>query len=269
MADQDQGSDSDADLDHKPKLLNLTKLGIEAADEAAWKYWNEDATNDTAHLDRDYVEKLRYEWSQFLPSFKFVGKRVLDYGTGGGYVGEELFNRFQIGSYCGVDISNRSLEATKKTLHDFSSQVDLHLVPRKNASLLRFSELKPDVLVANAVIQHMPTVEYLEQFLKNVDDSQAVDVMLQFRKEGPPVPGSPAALEALARTQKGEKSEKNTTFASDAYTTAGGNPVLALFTTKEFLAARLPKYELMWTREVNMCCGTLGQFTGWKRKDTI
>ena len=108
----------------------------------------------------------RYDWK---------GKRVLDYGIGGGYLGEVLFKEYEIASYVGVDISQKSLSAAAKTL---SLQIDqgkvrLLLTPQD------FNTLKPDVLISQAVIQHFPSVKYLDSFLANVNSAGACEVMLQ------------------------------------------------------------------------------------------
>ena len=103
---------------------------------AARDWWSNTANDDFQHVNRGYVEKHEADWDAFLPRFNWTGKTVLDYGIGGGYLGERLLQpRYSIGSYCGVDISNVSIDAARRVLGSWSSKVHLFHTPQSFASI--------------------------------------------------------------------------------------------------------------------------------------
>lgn len=228
-----------------PKPVNLTRNGVEAAEDHAWMFFNSNTTGTNMSLDADYVEKTRSEWAQFLPHFPWSGKKAVQYGVSGGYLAEELLVRFQIASYVGLDASAKSLQVANATLKPWADQIELHAVNGKQ----NFSDLHADIFFANTALPHFTSVKDFESFLANVDGSQASDVMLQFRMVG--------------------NVGKNGTFISENYTAPHGNKSLNLFTTSDFVGQHLPHYELMWTNFVNTCCGTKGVYTGWERKEKV
>lgn len=225
-------------------LLTMThseKDDPHADDESVAKdWWDNRASKSFQHLDKDYVASHAGEWDAFLPHFQWTGKAVLDYGIGAGYLGERLLKPpYSIGAYIGVDISQKALDAAKDILKPWSQNVHFHLTPQK------FAELRPSIFVSQQVIQHFPSIKYLEDFLANVDASGAQELMLHFRA-----------------------SDSNRTSANDAYRTSGTthNVGFALLTTASFLQTHLPHYVLNWSDTRPMCCGTNGQYTGWTRK---
>lgn len=211
--------------------------GKEAEEVKDW--WDKHASENFQHLDRDYVTKHMQDWNAFLPKFEWSKKKVLDYGIGAGYLGETLLRDHSIGTYVGVDISQKALDAATKVLASWSPQVQLLLTPQS------FRQLAPEVVVSQQVIQHFPSVSYFEEFLSNVDASGAAELMLQFRK-----------------------SSDGSTESNHAYTTGGDAPKVAmgLVTTDNFIAQHLPHYELVWSSLRSMCCGTHAEYTGWKLK---
>uniref|UniRef100_A0A7S2DC10 Methyltransferase type 12 domain-containing protein n=1 Tax=Alexandrium andersonii TaxID=327968 RepID=A0A7S2DC10_9DINO len=210
----------------------------DAANAADW--WDHKADERMQHTSTAYVMEKASDWKAFLPRVNWAGKRVLDYGIGGGYLGEVVLRNYSVASYTGVDISNRALDAASKTLQPWSNKVSFHLTP------VRFQPLRPDIFVCQQVIQHFPSVPYFEEFLENVNSCGANELMLHFRQ-----------------------SKDGTTYSNDAYGQDKGttrNVMFALLTSKEFIVERLTNYELKWTDSRPMCCNTYGVYTGWKRK---
>jgi SAM-dependent methyltransferase len=205
-------------------------------------WWNNTADEEFQHLDRGYVTETAKSWDIFLSKFFWYNTRVLDYGIGAGYLGETLFRRYPIKSYVGVDISQKALDAAHKVLKPWNKSVELYLTPQN------FSKLKPEIFVSQQVIQHFPTVEYLTDFLQNVDASGASELMLHFRK-----------------------APDGATRANDAYTTTGNQSDVAmgLVTTNQFLEKHLPKYLLRWFEFLPMRAGTVGVYTKWTRRPTF
>merc|ERR1712060_1024956 len=71
----------------------------------AKQWWDSKANAKFQHLDRRKVEPMLPIWKKFLRRFEWADKSVLDYGIGGGYLGELLFKKYDISRYVGVDIS--------------------------------------------------------------------------------------------------------------------------------------------------------------------
>jgi len=202
------------------------------------KWWNNDTDEKFQHLDRTYVKRHLKEWPIFLKRFDWNGKRVLDYGIGGGYLAEVLLNEFRVSEYIGIGLSYKSLYDAKKTLNFASEKVTLCQAPQQ------FVTFAPDILVTQQVIQHFPSVDYLLEFLGNVDKSDAQELMLHFRQ-----------------------SKSGQTTVDNSYD-AGNVSGFALMTHVEFLQQHLDNYVNVWefTSEMcsPLCCGC--QYTGWKRK---
>eukprot|EP00747_Dinoflagellata_sp_TGD_P086276 gnl/TRDRNA2_/TRDRNA2_163223_c0_seq9.p1 gnl/TRDRNA2_/TRDRNA2_163223_c0~~gnl/TRDRNA2_/TRDRNA2_163223_c0_seq9.p1 ORF type:complete len:287 (+),score=26.55 gnl/TRDRNA2_/TRDRNA2_163223_c0_seq9:153-1013(+) len=213
-----------------------TSRGGQVDASKAREWWNKKASSSFQHLDRDDMErKKKADWNTFLPHFEWHGKKVLDYGIGGGYLGETLFEAHGISSYTGVDISDNAIEATRKTLAKWTGKVDLRLSP------VQFSDIAPDILVSQQVIQHFPSVDYFESFLENVDNSRARQLMLHFRK-----------------------SADERTYATDAYSKGRQQDVtFALLTDSKFIQNRLKNYRLVLNESRPMCCHTTGVYTRW------
>lgn len=207
------------------------------------KWWDDKASGDFQHLDPKYVKRTEQAWQKFLTHFDWKGKKVLDYGIGGGYLGDVLFKDYGIVSYAGVDISQKALDASRANLakYNATNNVTLAMTP------IQFSNVSPDIFVSQQVIQHFPSVDYFESFLENVDKSNAKQVMLHFRA-----------------------SKNGTTFSTDAYSDQKkglkSEVTFALLADKDFIARHLKNYKLVWSDTNPMCCGTTGVYTGWDRK---
>jgi len=138
------------------------------------KYWD---TSDykMAHLSYEYVKEKGFDlWKDnFLNKIDFNNKIVLDYGIGGGYLGKILFDEYKIKKYIGVDISERQLSFAKNTLKNTNSE--FYLLP------INLDHIYFDIFICQAVIQHFPTEEYLIDFLKNVNNSNGNNLIIQIR----------------------------------------------------------------------------------------
>merc|ERR1712224_1038322 len=121
-------------------VVNTTSMGKE--DVKARSFWENNATSEFQHIDRQFVtNKIFGEWKKWLTRFTWFDKRVLDYGIGGGYLGELLLKRMRIAAYIGIDISKKSLVAAAKNLGSWANnnRVTLRLVPQQ------FADFHPDI----------------------------------------------------------------------------------------------------------------------------
>ena len=119
---------------------------------------------------------LTKSWeNNFIGKYDFNDKVVVDYGIGGGFLGQYLFSTKNIKKYIGFDISDRQLAEASNNLNGLN--VDLYNVDDKET----FNDLSADIFISQAVIQHFPDEKYLINFLKNVNDSNISEVMLQIR----------------------------------------------------------------------------------------
>ena len=166
-------------------MQHLDKIGKKMADEKKLKeFWNGCKT-PFAHIDiKEHLKnkkKLTDNWKRcFLDKLIFKNKMVLDYGTGGGYLGELLFDSYHIAGYCGVDISSRSLEKATKVLNGYNNVwlVDTDTYYNNFLSIGKETG-QIDIFVCQAVIQHFPDEEYLQKFLTKLREINPSEIMLQ------------------------------------------------------------------------------------------
>jgi trans-aconitate methyltransferase len=142
-------------------------------------FW-ERCSSSYAHLTTSghlrSLENLRNFWdANFINRIDFKNKTVLDYGVGGGYLGEYLFEKFNIKKYYGVDIADRSLAKAKENLSQYSEVELIHT----DSFYKSFSDKDIDVFISQAVIQHFPNKEYLDKFLYKLKELSPKKIMLQ------------------------------------------------------------------------------------------
>jgi len=228
----------DLDAPHSAKFAVESKQAPHEDEAKAKQWWDTGASEQFQHTNRTYVQAQYPEWNEkFISKFTWASKRVVDYGIGGGYLGEVLFKWHAISTYVGVDISQRSLDKAAEVLAPWHGRFDLRLTPQV------FSSLKPDIFVTQQVIQHFPSEDYLVSFLQNVDSCGAKQLMLHFRR-----------------------SANGTTAANDAYGGGAadqGKVTFALTTSVEAIASHLPHYRLSWQDEAPMY-QSVGVFSGWE-----
>lgn len=133
-----------------------------------------------SHIEiNDYLgnfDTLTKSWeNNFIGKYDFNDKVVVDYGIGGGFLGQYLFSTKNIKKYIGFDISDRQLAEASNNLNGLN--VDLYNVNNKET----FNDLGADIFISQAVIQHFPDEKYFINFLRNVNDSNISEVMLQIR----------------------------------------------------------------------------------------
>jgi len=133
------------------------------------RFWN-NCYPSFAHL----TPRKKYPKELYKKYFNLKNKIVLDFGGGGGHLGKFLFDEFKIAKYVDIDISERSLSVAKKTLKGYNAYFCLNI----NQS---FELYKADFLLCRAVIHHFPNVEYLNNFLSNVNDSKIADLLLSIK----------------------------------------------------------------------------------------
>jgi len=131
-----------------------------------------------AHLKENWLLEPGFKReSQFMDEFmsgmKFRNKTVIDYGCGGGHFGLYLLKFQDIKKYIGIDIAERSLIMTRLLLDGFNFET--YLIP------IKLQELKADILISIACIQHFPSLDHLDNFLDNINHSNIHDVMLNTR----------------------------------------------------------------------------------------
>lgn len=133
---------------------------------------------------------LKNFWNNCIPSFAHLNPRIysgdeiknlnlynstiLDFGCGGGWWGKLLFKTFNIKKYIGIDISERSLHEAYNNLEGYNT----HFYLNKGQDL---SQYKADILICFAVIHHFPNIEYLNNFLDNVNNSNIKELFLSIK----------------------------------------------------------------------------------------
>lgn len=147
--------------------------------------WEQRVSPETAHIDAKAFLKLPALFGMFdfaLRSCDLEGKKILDFGCGGGFLGKWLFDQsVEIGKYIGLDIAERSLSAARARLQSFVDNKKAMLIKITPWGIDDLNVLNIDVLVSFNTIQHFPTKEYLDYFLDTVNQSGAKKLVLQYR----------------------------------------------------------------------------------------
>ena len=182
------------------------------------------------------VSSWRKDWLRaFSQRHTLSGKRLLDYGIGGGLLGKVLLDSpHQIAHYVGVDISERSLGAARKRLTHagvLPSQFTLLQAPQA------FSELwpVPDALISLAVIQHFPSRAYADAFFGSVEASTIPLLLLQIKLASPPVCDLQVATDAASFVSG---AESRRIYALNATT--------ACQLDVAYLVAAMPSFTVTW-----------------------
>lgn len=198
--------------------MDAKKLGSNMA-----SFWNSTGARN-AHLGLDGEAEMLLARARAMVSdrVKVKGKRVIDYGHGGGYLGLHLLADCDVAYYIGYDIAERSNKRATELLAGFDNK-ELILLKEHRWS---FAEKQPDVIVCLACIFHFPTRVYLDNFLKTCNESGAKDLVLEIRNRG-----------------------NGTRFQPDPYSVASPalqkRTCLTCETDPGYVGARLPAYKLV------------------------
>ena len=163
-------------------------------------FWNNVDTkfshiNYSGHLGSEY--KLKASWQkQWLWRYNGTLKDavVVEYGIGGGLLGEHLFDDYKIQRYIGIDISERQLAAAAVRLRGRNFR--LERVDRLDASIVLNESVT--FFVCQAVIQHFESLDYFYGFAREVERIRAPRMMIQTRDGGPTSRSDPRALRSAA-----------------------------------------------------------------------
>lgn len=142
-------------------------------------FWNKKAPSGYAHLnpEREFIESANSDFKRtidefFLENVSIEGKTLIDYGAGRGHLGKYLLAH-GLEKYIDIDISERSLDVARENLKGTNSE--FYITP------ISFSSLSANVFVSLACIQHFPSIEYLNDFLNNLNESGIRDLWLQIK----------------------------------------------------------------------------------------
>lgn len=134
---------------------------------ASMPYWFVDARTD---FDRPDVEGFRLRGEQDLErALALTGyvlrgdERVLELGCGAGRMTNAIADRS--GSVVGVDISEGMLDLARDAL---AGRRAVHLVQTDGLSLAALADDRFDVVICNAVYQHLPSVEVVAGYTREI-----------------------------------------------------------------------------------------------------
>lgn len=139
--------------------------------------WQERVGLQTLHLNVSEEKKAQIfnTYETALKLVDYSGKKIIDYGCGGGYLALRLWDK--VGEYIGLDISERAISACNKGIQGDNCHFQL-IDPYK---LPKITEFNADILYSISVIQHFPDQEYLDLFLKWLNTSNIKTLILQIK----------------------------------------------------------------------------------------
>lgn len=173
--------------------------------------------------------RMNASWlGRFRERHGMRGCRFVDYGIGGGVLGEELLRRDGAAHYTGIDIANRSLAHASRRLRAAGldrSRWRLLLTPQE------FGPLQADYFFSLAVIQHFPSRAYTDDFFARLERSRIRTLVLQIKWSAPP-----AFLELDAAA--GAAGFRRTAYERRVAT--------ATMLDAAYLRRALPSYDVVW-----------------------
>lgn len=183
--------------------------------------WNYRVGPSQAHLEFDDIfhkkEILINEYKKGSFEEDFNNKKIIDYGCGGGLFGVWIKENFKPVFYKGFDIAKRSIISA---IQNYPGVGYFELInPSECYKAMRF---KADCFICFSVIQHFPDQEYLDLFLKSLNNSFNKKLFLQIRTD---------------------LKLKENIFRKEPYKTTQ-DIAIACYTTIAFLNKKLTNYEL-------------------------
>lgn len=112
--------------------------------------------------------------AKYLEQMDWNAETVLDFGCGAGWLGEWLFQNAKIKKYIAVDIAKRQLDAAKSQLRQYADKCQFVLLPQTSLP-------KADVVVAIAVLYHLPDEKSYHNTLQLLRSTDADRMLLQWR----------------------------------------------------------------------------------------
>jgi len=143
--------------------------------------WN-NVSERQAHLGESGEREemyMRYK-EHITDAINVDNKIIIDFGFGGGLLGEYLFKNHSIKKYIGYDISERSYKKASSNLKDYKNK-ELILLEKHQWD---FKAKKPNVIVCLACMIHFPTQIYMNNFLSDCNISGGKYLILEIRDEG-------------------------------------------------------------------------------------
>lgn len=160
------------------------------------------------------------------------GRRVGDFGIGGGLLGELMCRELGIAHYVGFDVADRQLELTRQRLRRANCSHSLVLVDSSRGDATDFRPHRLDALISQQVLQHFPSEAYTLGWLRAVAAARIGRLLLEVRyKDDPQRPGR----DEVRFNNWGQRSQA-------LYLEVAHATVLQC----EYLHARLPEYRLAW-----------------------
>jgi len=138
-----------------------------------------------AHLIQTWDIRWFQVWSSSLPQGAswLRGKRVGEWGVGGGLLGQMLCERHGIAHYVAFDIAERQLKETSTRLaRTVACPHDLVLASSTSPSDTEFKRWNLDVLISQQVIQHFPTEQYTVDWLCTLAAARIPRLLLEVRR---------------------------------------------------------------------------------------
>ena len=128
---------------------------------------------------------LRATWEkEWLGHFPVLDRySVMEYGIGGGLLGEHLLTTRGASHYVGIDISTRQLEHAAERLARCCNYRYTLLRVNESLSDDLIAPFRPTVFVSQAVIQHFPSEAYVAAFLEVLSRAAVPHLMLQVRDD--------------------------------------------------------------------------------------
>lgn len=139
------------------------------------EFW-ENCSSMYAHLKyeikKDSKIERQYQENVFS-KINFKNKIVIDYGCSAAYLGLYLYTYHNIKKYIGIDIADRGLNKARAILKGTNAELYNEGID--------FTKLKADIFYSMSTIHHFPDMDYFNNFLNMLNNSNFKTLFLQIR----------------------------------------------------------------------------------------
>ncbi len=141
--------------------------------------WNQRVGKYSAHIEAIDIEEMHRFYESACQGYDFNGKKIVDYGAGGGLFMDWIFSKFRPNAYFAFDIADRQLailrEKAKGKDNVKIGKIDPLNIPNLN------QENEIDVLTFIEVLHHSATKEYFEYILSKINESKIKTIILSYK----------------------------------------------------------------------------------------
>ena len=173
-------------LSENVAFMSLVRAGEVADPQFSHIRYNGSAHHSEQALMQQWRGRWLDRWSSDPHQGWLRGKRIGEYGVGGGLLGQMLCETFGTAHYSAFDIAERQLREARARLQRTSGACThkMVLASTTSPSGIDWRTHRLDALISQQVIQHFPTEQYTVDWLCTLATARIPKLLLEVRLHG-------------------------------------------------------------------------------------